>query len=322
MTDYGPDDIVLITGLEHIRMRPGMYVGSLDSEGIVVLLRELVDNALDMHLAGRCRTIGVSLGLPLRVWDEGPGFPEAQIGAFTELHIGNTRDGHAPHVHIGGFGVGLVIVNALSRVVTLETWQGERLRRWRFVEQALVEESWHHLPHTRASVPWTTRLGFEPDASILGAALPTRVRVLEEFGHLPWLFPTLRLELDGERLEQPEGLRGWVRAHGGERVDACVLERPGMRVEAAWGEARARDVAGFVNCRASPLGSHARGLEHGLARARGVPVGQLRERLVGIVHVVATDPRFAGPTRETFQDADAERWIAEGIAAHASAKPA
>ena len=58
------------------------------------------------------------------------------------------------------------------------------------------------------------------------------------------------------------------------------------------------------------------GLEHGLARALGQPVESLRERLVAIVHVVATDPRFAGPTRETFLDADAEGWIAAGVAEH------
>src|SRR5262245_18633865 len=119
-----------LTDVDAIRKRPGMYIGdSADGSGLAHLVWELVANSLDQHLAGRCSWVEVVLQQDgsVVVEDDGPGIPLVDADglpfaeiALTRFHTRPTFDGHAPHEHIGRYGVGLFVVNALSSHLTLD----------------------------------------------------------------------------------------------------------------------------------------------------------------------------------------------------------
>lgn len=140
---YGADEIQVLEGLEAVRKRPGMYIGSTGPRGLHHLVYEIVDNSIDEALAGYCTKIEVSIlpGEIIRVKDNGRGIPvgiQPKLGipavtvVFTVLHAGGKFGGGGYKVAGGLHGVGASVVNALSEWTEVEVCDGKDIYRQRF----------------------------------------------------------------------------------------------------------------------------------------------------------------------------------------------
>ena len=132
-TTYGADSIAVLEGLEAVRKRPGMYIGSVSRKGLNHLIYEIVDNSVDEHLAGFCSKIWVTLERDgsCTVSDDGRGIPvdlhakgvSAERLVFTTLHAGGKFDDSVYKTSGGLHGVGSSVVNALSQHLDIKVYQ-------------------------------------------------------------------------------------------------------------------------------------------------------------------------------------------------------
>ncbi len=149
--EYGASEIQVLEGLEAVRKRPGMYIGSTSSSGLHHLVYEIVDNSIDEALAGYCTEITVQIneGDTITVTDNGRGIPvdiQAQTGrpalevVFTVLHAGGKFGGGGYKVSGGLHGVGASVVNALSEWLTVEVHKDGKIYQMKFSRGHITQE--------------------------------------------------------------------------------------------------------------------------------------------------------------------------------------
>ena len=177
---YTAEDIQVLGGMEAVRLRPGMYIGSTDQRGIHQLVYEIVDNAVDEFMAGRCSRVSIHISEDgeVRIEDDGSGIPvdtheatgiSAVETVMTTLHAGGKFGGKAYAVSSGLHGVGASAVNALSSSLRVEVRRGRRLYYQEFSEgERLADLKWRRLSPSEngANYHTGTTIIFKPDTSI------------------------------------------------------------------------------------------------------------------------------------------------------------
>ena len=229
--DYGADSIKVLEGLEAVRMRPGMYIGSVGSRGLNHLIYEIVDNAVDEHLAGYCDKIWVTLEADgsCTVSDNGRGIPvdmhemgvSAERVVFTTLHAGGKFDNSNYKTSGGLHGVGSSVVNALSTYLDIEIKRDGAIHHDHYeIGVPTIELIDGLLPVIGKSRETGTKINFLPDPSIFDHTRFKEEDVKSRLHETAYLNPNLTIYFrddrgplfDEETYHEPEGLKGFIAA--------------------------------------------------------------------------------------------------------------
>jgi len=211
---YDQSSINVLKGLEAVRLRPSMYIGNVDFDGLHHLVYEIVDNSIDEAMAGHCDTIDVTIHTDksVSVEDNGRGIPvgihEAEkIPAvevvLTKLHAGGKFDHDSYKVSGGLHGVGVSVVNALSRELEVTVYKEGKIYRQTYSRGKKTSE----LDIVGETAKRGTRIRFKPDTDIMTTDdfdYPTLKRRLRE---LAFLNKGIRIAIEDERIDEKEEFR-------------------------------------------------------------------------------------------------------------------
>ena len=209
--EYGADQIQILEGLEAVRKRPGMYIGSTSSRGLHHLVYEIVDNAVDKALAGFCHNILVTInkGDSVTVVDDGRGIPvginkKAGLPAvevvFTVLHAGGKFGGGGYKVSGGLHGVGASVVNALSTWLEVEICHDGKIYQQRY-ERGKVMEKLTVIGECDPEKTGT-KVTFQPDPEIFEDTVYDFDVLKQRLREMAFLTKNIRIELRDERDEE------------------------------------------------------------------------------------------------------------------------
>lgn len=227
---YDASSITVLEGLEAVRKRPGMYIGSVSTKGLNHLIYEIVDNAVDEHLAGYCSKITVILEKDgsATIIDDGRGIPvgmhEKGISAerlvFTTLHAGGKFDNNAYKTSGGLHGVGSSVVNALSTKLTVRVKDGKCIYEDRYERGIPVIELENGLlPVVGKTKETGTTVNFLPDDTIFDKTWFKEDEVKSRLHETAYLNPNLTIVFEDKRKEipekveyhEPEGIQGFIK---------------------------------------------------------------------------------------------------------------
>ena len=211
---YNADSITVLEGLEAVRRRPGMYIGSVGTRGCNHLLYEIVDNSVDEHLAGYCTEIFVTLNRDgsATVRDNGRGIPvgmhkqgvTAERIVLTTLHSGAKFDSSTYKVSGGLHGVGSSVVNALSERLTITVSQDGKISRDEYERGKPVTELEDGLlPVIGRTKATGTEITFLPDREIFGDVTFKQSSIRHRLHETAYLNPGLKITFRDERPEEP-----------------------------------------------------------------------------------------------------------------------
>ena len=227
---YGASSITVLEGLEAVRKRPGMYIGSVSTKGLNHLIYEIVDNAVDEHLAGHCDKIKVTLEADgsATIEDNGRGIPvgmhekgvSAERLVFTTLHAGGKFDNSAYKTSGGLHGVGSSVVNALSTHLTVQVKHGGFIYEDQYERgNPILELKDGLLPVIGKTRETGTKINFLPDDTIFDKTRFKEDDVKSRLHETAYLNPELTIIFTDKRKEpaektefhEPEGIVGFIK---------------------------------------------------------------------------------------------------------------
>ena len=348
---YGAKDIFVLEGLEPVRKRPGMYIGTTGPDGLHHLIWEVVDNAIDEAMAGYAKNVTIELlpGNVVSVIDDGRGIPvetHAQTKkstletVLTVLHAGGKFGGDGYKVSSGLHGVGVSVVNALSEWLKVEVQR----------DGGIYEQEYSRgIPKTKvkkigASKVTGTRVTFSPDPQIFPDTAFNDKRILERLRQQAYLTKGIRLNFLDRREKAPlfygfyfeGGVQSFVKYFARhknwlqEDIFYVSKEQDKISIEVAFvyvDDTKPVEMSFANNINTPDGGTHLTGFRSALtrsinayARAEGylkekeenLTSDDMREGLVAIVSAKVVDPQFEGQTKNRLGTTEA-RTVTEAV---------
>ncbi|MBQ5712124.1 MAG: DNA gyrase subunit B, partial [Oscillospiraceae bacterium] len=333
--EYGAEQIQVLEGLEAVRKRPGMYIGSTSVSGLHHLVYEIVDNSIDEALAGYCKhiTVTINKGDSITVTDDGRGIPvdiQAQTGkpalevVFTVLHAGGKFGGGGYKVSGGLHGVGASVVNALSEWLRVRVYKNGNIYEMKFARGHITQE----MTIVGKTDKTGTEVTFQPDPEMFDTLVYDYETLHTRMREKAFLTAGLTISITDDRGEEPMGetmcYEGGIR----EFVTWCnrnktpihpdVIYMNGSRGDASaevavqYNDGYNEFILSFANEVNTPEGGmHETGFRTALTRVLnnyGVKNGIIkgddkvtgedcREGITAIISVKLTDAQFEGQTK-------------------------
>ncbi|MCT7508036.1 DNA topoisomerase (ATP-hydrolyzing) subunit B [Aliarcobacter cryaerophilus] len=333
MSDYGASNIKVLKGLEAVRKRPGMYIGDTNVNGLHHLVYEVVDNSIDEAMAGFCRNIKVTLTKDgwARIEDDGRGIPtaihptegiSAATVALTVLHAGGKFDKDTYKVSGGLHGVGVSVVNALSKHLKMTVYREGKIHYQEFKEgipQGALEVIGESPRKTG------TTIEFLVDDSIFEVTKYEFNILKKRFKEVAYLNPIISITLEDELAKIKEvyhfegGIKQFVADLNKETALCEVMhfsdKVDGVEVDIAmmYNDTYIEKTLSFVNnIRTIDGGTHEAGFKAGLTRSISKYLSEnaaarekdakitgddVREGLIAVVSVKVPEPQFEGQTK-------------------------
>jgi DNA gyrase subunit B len=341
---YGADEIQILEGLEAVRKRPGMYIGSTSSKGLHHLVYEIVDNAIDEALAGYCDTIDVTINKDnsITVRDNGRGIPvginhksglHAVEVVFTILHAGGKFGGGGYKVSGGLHGVGASVVNALSEWLEVEvSVEGKKyLQRY---ERGKVKTELEEIGETSLR---GTKVTFLPDNQIFEETVYDYDVLKQRLREMAFLTKNIKIILRDDREEEVKekifhyegGIKEYVtylNRHKDplyQEIIYCEGKKDEVYVEVAMQHngSYTEGCYSFVNNITTPEGgTHLAGFKNAITKTfndyarsqkflkdsdQNLTGEDIREGLVAIISIKIPEPQFEGQTKQKLGNSEA-----------------
>ena len=334
--DYGAEAIRVLEGLEAVRVRPAMYIGSTGESGLHHLVYEVVDNSVDEALGGYCSEINTTIhidnsvtvvdngrGIPVGPHPSVPGMDAAEV-VLTKLHAGGKFDHKSYKVSGGLHGVGVSVVNALSETLEVEIWRDHKVYRQSYRRGAPQGP----LEQTGVTDKRGTKITFKPDTQIFETTSFSFDTLSQRLRELSFLNRGIVISIDDERDEKKKhrfqyegGIASFVEHlnRNKEVLNPVPIyfegEREGVQVEIAlqWNDGYAENIYSFANnINTHDGGTHLVGFKSALTRtlnAYGTSSGlardmeeaiqgeDTREGLTAVISVKVPNPQFEGQTK-------------------------
>jgi DNA gyrase subunit B len=335
--DYTAADITVLEGLEPVRLRPGMYIGSTGIRGLHHLIYEVVDNSVDEALAGRNERLEVTLhpdhSITVRDWGSGipvdvmpdQGMPALTV-VLTKLHAGGKFGGHGYKVSGGLHGVGVSVVNALSERLVAEVRRDGHIYRQEF-ERGVPLADMEVVGKMEKGEPTGTTISFLPDSDVFEELDVDAATITQRLRETAFLTKGLHIKLVDERADGKTvefhyegGIRDFV-SHINEAKDAIhrhivyfegETDQGAVEVAMQWNGSYQESVFTFANnINTVEGGSHLSGFRSALTRTLNAKAQDLkllkkeesldgedvREGLAAVVSVKLQNPQFEGQTK-------------------------
>ena len=342
--EYGADQIQILEGLEAVRKRPGMYIGSTSSKGLHHLVYEIVDNAVDEALAGFCDTVKVYInednsitvrdngrGIPVGI-NKKKGIPAVEV-VFTILHAGGKFGGGGYKVSGGLHGVGASVVNALSTWLEVDIFHEGKIYRQRYERGKVM----YPLKIVGDTDKRGTEVRFLPDPTIFEETVFDFSVLKQRLREMAFLTKGLKIVLKDKRPEENAaltfhyegGIREYVEYLNKSKevlypqVIYCEGKKGDVVVEVALqhNDSYNEGVYSFVNNITTPEGgTHLAGFRSALTKTfndyarknkllkdseQNLTGDDIREGLVAIVSIKIPEPQFEGQTKQKLGNSEA-----------------
>ncbi len=342
--EYNENNIQVLEGLEAVRKRPGMYIGSTSSRGLHHLVYEIVDNSVDEALANRCSRIEVVIHKDnsISVMDDGYGIPvgihptqgiPAVTVVFTVLHAGGKFGGGGYKVSGGLHGVGASVVNALSEWLEVTVYQDKQIHHQRF-ERGDVVKPLEVMGGTRKH---GTYVHFKPDGEIFEELIYDFDILKNRLQEMAFLTKGLYISLEDKRTGEEQkqefhyegGINEFIayrnrnKEKSYEEIFYCEGESNDVMVEVAFqhNESYVENVFTFVNNINTPEGgTHLSGFRSSLTKTMNdyarknkylkdnepnLSGEDVREGITAVVSIKISEPQFEGQTKQKLGNSEA-----------------